>query len=96
MTINELLEEYNLDPDDIRWSLCRRIAESIRDILDRGDLAALIDELWSGRIGDELYDTEERWIRDRSDRLGRGILDEGHLRDELRQMSLDRLNRRRT
>ena len=96
MTIHELLEEYNLTTDDIRWSLCRQFSESIIHTLSRKGPEELIRELWSGETGDMLYDMEERWIRDRADRLKRSILDEGHLRDELSLMVLDRINRLQT
>jgi hypothetical protein len=94
MTIHELLDEYNLEPDDIRWSLCLRLTESIVQKLEIEGPEAVSRDLWSGKIGDDLYDMEERWTRDRGDRLNRSILDEGHLRDELSKISLDRINRR--
>ncbi len=94
MTIHELLDEYNLATDDIRWSLCLRITESIVHKLENEGSEGLTRKLWSGNTGDELYDMEERWTRDRGDRLNRAILDEGHLRDELSQMVLDKINRR--
>jgi len=93
MTIHELLDEYNLATDDIRWSLCLRMTESIRNKLENGGPEELTRDLWSGNTGDELYDMEERWTRDRGDRLNRAILDEGHLRDELSRMALDKINR---
>jgi hypothetical protein len=95
MTIHELLDEYNLEPDDIRWSLCLRLTESLVQKLELEGPESVSRDLWSGKIGDDLYDMEERWTRDRGDRLNRSILDEGHLRDELSQISLDRINRRR-
>ena len=96
MTIHELLDEYNLATDDVRWSLSLRMTESIISILENDGPENLARKLWSGEIADELYDMEERWMRDRNDRLGRHILDEGHLRDELSGMDMDRINRRRS
>lgn len=93
MNIHELLDEYNLEPDDIRWSLCLRLTESIVIKMETEGPLSVTRDFWSGNIGDELYDLEERWIRDRGDSLNRSILDEGHLRDELSQMSLDKINR---
>lgn len=94
MTITELLKEYNLSDDDIRWSLSLRMAESMAIRLDEDGVEALGRKLWSGEVGDELYDMVESWIRDRGENLSRAILDEGHLRDELSQMTVDRINRR--
>lgn len=96
MTIRELLDEYNLADDDIRWSLCMRMAESFAVLLVDEGPEALAQRLWAGSIGDELYDMEERWMRDRGDRFSRTILDEGHLRDELSGMDLDRIKRRQS
>lgn len=95
MTIHELLDEYNLADDDVRWSLCLRLTESLIHKLESEGPDAVTRELWTGNTGDYLYDMVERWTRDRGDRLKRAILDEGHLRDELSVMSLDRINRRR-
>lgn len=95
MTLHELLDEYNLATDDIRWSLCLRLTESLIHKLETEGPDAVTRELWLGNIGDDLYDMEERWTRDRGERLERAVLDEGHLRDELAVMTLDRINRRR-
>ena len=95
MTLHELLDEYNLVTDDIRWSLCLRLTELLIHKLETEGPDAVTRELWSGNIGDDLYDMEERWTRDRGERLERAVLDEGHLRDELAVMTLDRINRRR-
>ncbi len=94
MTITELIDEYNLSDDDIRWSLSMRIAESLAILLNEEGVPAVARKLWSGEIGDELYDIVERWIRVRGENLERTILDEGHMRDELSQMSVDAINRR--
>jgi hypothetical protein len=93
MTIHELFNEYNLDADDVRWSLCTRLTQSIVHTLTAEDPVALTRLLWSGEIGDELYDMEERWSRKQTERLERKLLDEGHLRDDLHEMVLDKIRR---
>ena len=93
MTVTELLDEYNLSMDDVRWSLANRMAESIAHSIKIEGTDAVALQIWSGTIGDALYDMEERWLRERDDRLARSILDEGHLRDELSGMVLDKAKR---
>ncbi|MCG8451556.1 MAG: hypothetical protein MI717_00055 [Spirochaetales bacterium] len=93
MNVNALLEEYGLSTDDVRWSLCCRLTESLMHLAETKGAEGLCQNLWSGALGDELYDMEERWHRDRDDRLSRAVLDEGHLRDELSQMTLDKIKR---
>lgn len=95
MTLDELLREYDLSDDDIRWSLSLRMAESMALLLEQEGLEAVARRFWSGETADALYDLVERWIRGRGDQLERGILDEGHLRDELSGMTADRISRRR-
>lgn len=95
MTIDELLREYDLSDDDIRWSLSLRMAETMALQLEEEGLEGVARRLWSGETADALYDPVERWIRSRGDHLERGILDEGHLRDELSGMNADRISRRR-
>ncbi len=94
MTIEELLHEYNLADDDIRWSLSLQMAETLAIRIQDDGIESAARFFWSGEAADALYDIVERWIRDRGDGLSRGILDEGHLRDELSRMTLDRINRR--
>ncbi len=93
MTIHELLREYNLETDDVRWSLCRIMAEQLDTLLKTEGPQALTRRLWSGEIGDELYNMEERWIQTQGDNLSRGKRDEGHLRDDLAVFAADRLKR---
>lgn len=93
MTIHELFDEYNLDADDVRWSLCTRLTQSIVHTLTVEGTEALTRLLWSGELGDELYDMEERWSRKQTERLERKFLDEGHLRDDLHEMVLDKIRR---
>jgi len=94
MTIHELFAEYNLDADDVRWSLCMRLTQSIVQTLTDEGAEKLARRLWTGELGDELYDMEERWMRRQADRLERKVLDEGHLRDELSEMVLEKIKRR--
>ncbi len=93
MTIHELLKEYNLETDDVRWSLCRRIAAQLTDLLNEEGPDALTRKLWSGEVGDELYNMEERWIQTQDDHLSRKKRDESHIRDELSVFSADKIKR---
>ena len=96
MTLQSLLDEYNLTDDDIRWSLSLRMAESFAVQLDDDGPEAIARIIWSGELEDRLYDMLDRWIRERGESLSRGVLDEGHLRDELAGMDADRIRRRRS
>jgi len=81
MTVTSLLEEYNLSIDDVRWYLCRGLAESL--LAHRDDPVALAKRIWSGNLEAEIYDMEERYLTRMSDELARGITDEQALRDQL-------------
>ena len=93
MNVARLMKEYNLETDDIRWSLSCRVSERLMFLHETDGPEALIRDIWSGSLEDTLYNMEERWMNNRDDGLSRGILDEGHLRDEMSQMALDKLNR---
>jgi len=96
MTLNELLKEYNLEIDDIRWSLSKKISFSISEHIKKDNPDYLTGIIWSGELCDQLYDIEERWMRETSENFERGLLDEGHLRDELSEIRADKISRRQT
>ena len=81
--VSDLIEEFDLDLDDIRWYLSIRMSRRLLTYAEEPDeLATLI---WRGTLGDELYDMEERFLADLQDQLERGITDEAQVRQQLSQ-----------
>jgi len=85
MKITALLEELDLSIDDVRWYLAVR--ETARLLALKDTPRELTRLLWSGQLEKELYDMEERWLRELEQALRRGRRDETTVRGELRQVA---------
>lgn len=87
------MDEYDLAIDDIRWYLSRLKAYSILEL--REDPAELARRIWSGALESELYDLEERYLRDLQDQLERDLIDETIVRDVLQDAAAAKRRRPR-
>lgn len=93
MTITELMKEYNLEIDDIRWYLSIMEAEKLLNFpLDKKELTRYI---WSGELADNLYNMEEIYLNLLQDQMDRLITDESHIRDILKEAELSSIKRKR-
>ena len=83
VNIRELLKEYDLEIDDLRWYLSKQMTERL--LTYREDPLLLTDLIWRGTLEDDLYDMEERYLRETQEQLDRGVLDETRVREQLNQ-----------
>ena len=79
MFVEELMEEYGLEVDDIRWLLANRKAGQLLEYRER--MEELVLHIWSKGLEDSLYNMEERFIADLQDQYDRGLIDEPFLRE---------------
>ena len=91
MNVKNLLEEYSLEIDDVRWYLSRILTEGLLSMHNKPDDMARF--IWSGQLSDELYDMEERFLKTLQDQTDENTLDESHLRDVLSAMETARRGR---
>lgn len=91
MSVSDLRSEYDLSLDDIRWYLASRITDSL--LTQRETPEEITRRLWSGSLEAELYDMEERFLRDLQDQLDRGLIDEQHVRDHFDRARMLRIQR---
>lgn len=84
MIIDELMEEYGLDLNDVRWYLCSQIANNIVN------MAKIVDDitayLWSGKIESELYNIEELYLENLKKDLKDDVKTETEIRDIFAQI----------
>lgn len=79
MNIEDLMKEYALETNDIRWFLSHRLAFRILEYgNDQESLTKLIE---SGNLEVELYNMEEKYLLDLQDLEDRGKLDEVNIRE---------------
>lgn len=91
MTVQEIIDDHDLEVDDIRWYLSLREAERLltyRD--DRKELASLIQ---SGRLEADWYRMEERFVEDLQEQLDRKETDEPEVRKICRAIETERRER---
>ena len=91
MSVSDLRREYDLSVDDIRWYLSHRITESL--LTQRETPVEITRRIWSGSLEAELYDMEERFLRDLQDQLDRGLIDEQHVGEHFEHARMLRIQR---
>lgn len=91
MSVTQLQEEYDLSLDDIRWYLSVRITESL--LSQRESPEEITRRIWSGQLEAELYDMEERFLRELADQLDRDLIDEQHVRDHFDRARILKMRR---
>lgn len=79
MSVTRIQDEYDLSLDDIRWYLATLITESL--LSQRENPEEITRRIWSGALESQLYDMEERFLRELQDELDRGLIDEQKVRD---------------
>jgi len=89
--IRDLMQEYDLEIDDIRWYLAAMQAERL--LSHRENKRELIRLIWSGSLEGELYDMEERFLGELQSRLEQGSRDEIQVRAILREIVASREKR---
>ncbi|MCD6397313.1 MAG: hypothetical protein J7L71_07210 [Spirochaetaceae bacterium] len=77
--IANLLKEYSLNIDDIRWLISSRITEQI--LSDKDSPIEITKKIWSGKLEAELYNMEEKYMEDLEFQLDRGLIDEAWIRE---------------
>jgi len=91
MKIQDLLREYELEIDDVRWYLSAGIAERLLALRElRHDL---IRYIWSGSLADDLYDLEESFLASLEEKRESGLVDEVSVREIMKEIVRSRTQR---
>jgi hypothetical protein len=89
--ISDMMKELDLGIDDVRWHLAREQSERLLRYRERPyELTRLI---WSGSLEAELYDMEERFLRELQEELDRNLRDSSSVRGVLRKVAASRQKR---
>ena len=83
MTVEEIMDEYDLSIDDLRYYLSYELAESL--LTYEEDPHGLARYLWSGELESRLYNIADRFIDEKKEELQRGLIDEARLRERFRE-----------
>jgi hypothetical protein len=81
LSLKELLKEYDLEVDDIRWYKSCITSQELLSYSEKTD--ELIQLIWSGRLSDSLHNMEESYLEELQDQMNRDILDEAGIREIL-------------
>ena len=93
MNIQDIIEEYSLEIDDIRWYLSELLCEKF--LSHKEQPQELTHYIWSGELGSNLHDMEEKFIADLQDQYNRGLSDEAMIREIVREIDTSRKKRYR-
>ncbi len=85
MKMNFLLKEYDIEIDDIRWYLASLLTEKFLSFRDNKH--ELNYYIWSGKLEEDLYNMEEKFLLDMNDQFEKNLLDEATLRELLSEIS---------
>jgi hypothetical protein len=89
--ISEMMKEFDLGIDDVRWHLASEEAERLLQYRERPyELTRLV---WSGALEAELYDMEERFLSGLQEELDRRLRDPTSVRGVLRKVAASRQKR---
>ncbi len=93
MTVKELLDEYELEIDDVRWYLATYMSRRLLSYQHEPD--ELARYIWSGEMEGDFYNMEEKLIDDLQDQLERDLTDESRLRELMAEMNYLRKKRQK-
>lgn len=79
MTVEQLMDEYGLSMNDIRWYLCSQITFGILELTKTPD--DITSYLWSGKLEADLYNIEEKFIAALKEEMEKEIKTEAEIRD---------------
>lgn len=91
MNVHSLLAEYDLDIDDVRWYLAKIQTERLLEYRERR--FELIRLIWSGKLEADLYQMEERFLKELQDKLDTKQSDESEIRNVFSAIRAEKNNR---
>lgn len=86
MNIEELMKEYTLEANDIRWYLSNRLSFKMLEFSN--DQESLTKFIESGSLEVELYNMEEKYLLELQDLEDRGKLDEVNIREIFNEVNI--------
>ncbi len=93
LKIADLLEEFDIELTDLRWFLSIELADRL--LTYHQEPLELAELIWKGSLESDMYDMEEKFIRDSQDLIDRGLLDEARIREQLSQVIRSRRLKKR-
>lgn len=91
MRFKDLLEEYSIEIDDVRWYLSRDLTRRMLSYSEEDmELTRII---WSGKLESELYNMEEKYSESIEEQLESGLIDEVQVREILSEMLAEKRKR---
>lgn len=89
--IKELMIEYNLEIDDIRWYLSVQFSRKLLEYKE--DIPGLAQFIWSKKMETELYDMEETFIKTLEQDFIQKLIDESRVREIFSEIVLEKQKR---
>ena len=91
MSMQDLVQEYGLEIDDVRWYLSVQHARRLLEYTQR--VKELAEHIWRGELETQLYDMEEEYLRQLQSELDRAVRDEHSIREILNEVVTEKRRR---
>lgn len=92
MSIESILQEYDIDIDDIRWYLSVQMAQKLLEFKE--NIFELTQFIWGKKLESELYNMEESYLVDLREDLKNNYIDESVVREIFGQVVKEKRKRR--
>ena len=89
--ISDLMKEYNVEIDDIRWYLASLLKEKL--VLMGRENTELEKYIWSGKLDSDLYNMEEKFLDELKQAYDSGTTDEAYIREKFAEISASKCSR---
>ena len=86
MNIRNLMKEYSIEINDVRWYLANSLSYSLSEMSK--DLNELTKYIESGQLESEMYNMEENYITEMQDLADRDKIDEVDIREVFNKVEL--------
>ena len=91
MSVKEILREYDLALDDVRWYLATLLTQRLLEYKEK--IPELTKYIWSGQLEDDLYNMEEEYLAHLQSQLNSERYDEHRIREILREVTWEKEKR---
>ncbi len=89
--IHNLMKEYNLEIDDIRWYLSTILSSRFLSFSESPH--ELSRYIWSGELDKDLYNMEETFLSDLVEQYENDLVDETFIREKFGEISAAKCSR---
>ena len=86
------MDEFGVEIDDVRWYLSSQLANDIVALHNQPRM--VVELIWSGKLGDRLYQMEDRYLEELESQWDLGLREETRIREIMSTIRIAKRRRR--